>query len=76
MTGNKYGSAAAVRREVAEYLRPPRRMPIAEGIKQFMFVPRGANTAVPPCGYRQSACLKTRTRTALSGRIPPDAVSL
>ncbi|EBD7655398.1 phage tail protein, partial [Salmonella enterica] len=23
MTGNKYGSAAAVRREVAEYLRPP-----------------------------------------------------
>ncbi|EBC3185513.1 phage tail protein, partial [Salmonella enterica] len=24
MTGNKYGSAAAVRREVAEYLRPPR----------------------------------------------------
>ncbi|EAU9448114.1 phage tail protein, partial [Salmonella enterica] len=22
MTGNKYGSAAAVRREVAEYLRP------------------------------------------------------
>ncbi|ECW3873892.1 phage tail protein, partial [Salmonella enterica] len=26
MTGNKYGSAAAVRREVAEYLRPPRRM--------------------------------------------------
>lgn len=47
MTGNKYGSAAAVRREVAEYLRPPRRMPVAEGIKQFMFVPRGANTAVP-----------------------------
>lgn len=46
MTGNKYGSAAAVRREVAEYLRPPRRMPVAEGIKQFMFVPRGANTAV------------------------------
>ncbi|MEA7302028.1 hypothetical protein ONO97_08135, partial [Salmonella enterica subsp. enterica serovar Anatum] len=40
-------SAAAVRREVAEYLRPPRRMPVAEGIKQFMFVPRGANTAVP-----------------------------
>lgn len=39
MTGNKYGSAAAVRREVAEYLRPPRRMPVAEGIKQFMFVP-------------------------------------
>ncbi|EAC0960100.1 hypothetical protein YP94_004663 [Salmonella enterica subsp. enterica] len=46
MTGNKYGSAAAVRREVAEYLRPPRRMPVAEGIKQFMFVPRGTNTAV------------------------------
>lgn len=39
MTGNKYGSAAAVRREVAEYLRPPRRMPVAEGTKQFMFVP-------------------------------------
>lgn len=30
MTGSKYGSALAVRQEVAEYLRPPRRMPVAE----------------------------------------------
>ncbi|EDI7990290.1 phage tail protein [Salmonella enterica] len=47
MTGSKYGSALAVRQEVAEYLRPPRRMPVAEGVRQYMFVPRGANTAVP-----------------------------
>lgn len=47
MTESRYGSAMAVRQEVAEYLRPPRRMPVAEGVRQFMFVPRGANTAVP-----------------------------
>ena len=47
MMRSKYGSALAVRQEVAEYLRPPRRMPVAEGVRQYMFVPRGANTAVP-----------------------------
>ncbi|EEA8681745.1 phage terminase large subunit family protein, partial [Salmonella enterica subsp. enterica] len=40
-------SVAQIRREVAELLRPPRRIPVADAVRQFMRVPNGSNTSMP-----------------------------
>lgn len=42
-----YASARAMRRDVAGLLRPPRRIPVAEAVKQFMRVPIGAGSSLP-----------------------------
>lgn len=42
-----YASASAMRRDVASLLKPPRRMPVAEAVKQFMRVPIGAGSSLP-----------------------------
>ncbi|HGP2370879.1 TPA: phage terminase large subunit family protein, partial [Salmonella enterica] len=47
MMSEKYGSAFKICREVAEYFRPPRRMPVSDAVRKFMRVPHGANSSIP-----------------------------
>ncbi len=47
MMSEKYGSAFKICREVAEYFRPPRRMPVSDAVRKFMRVPHGANASIP-----------------------------
>ncbi|MCW2484976.1 phage terminase large subunit family protein [Candidatus Symbiopectobacterium sp. NZEC127] len=42
-----YASASEMRRDVAALLRPPRRMPVAEAVRQYMRVPIGAGSSLP-----------------------------
>ncbi|EFL3653859.1 phage terminase large subunit family protein [Escherichia coli] len=42
-----HSRASDIWREVASLFRPPSRLPVAEAIRRYMRVPRGANTSVP-----------------------------
>ncbi|ELH7803654.1 phage terminase large subunit family protein, partial [Escherichia coli] len=42
-----HSRASDIWREVASLFRPPSRLPVAEAIRRYMRVPRGANTSGP-----------------------------
>ncbi|EIZ8657760.1 phage terminase large subunit family protein, partial [Escherichia coli] len=42
-----HSRASDIWREVASLFRPPGRLPVAEAIRRYMRVPRGANTSGP-----------------------------
>lgn len=47
MSKLEYGSAEAIRMEVSQLLRPPMRMPVADAVRRYMRVPRGAGNSIP-----------------------------
>ncbi|KGT87235.1 DNA packaging protein [Erwinia typographi] len=42
-----YASASAIRRDVSELLKAPRRMPVAEAVSRYMRVPLGGGSSLP-----------------------------
>lgn len=66
-----YASASAIRRDVAELLRAPRRMPVAEAVSRYMRVPLGGGSSLPwdatltPYIVEAMNCLSSRQYSAV-----------
>lgn len=66
-----YASASAIRRDVAELLKAPRRMPVSEAVTRYMRVPLGGGSSLPwdatltPYIVEAMNCLSSRNYDAV-----------